>query len=327
MRIFSKLAILGVGALMLLVSSQALAHLIIFKDGFILQGDVRQPGTHVEGISVSEGTFVLDAGARRIYFPHVQVVDVVPQSNSNADLVNLETKVLRLQAPPVDSLERIFDVTPFDEKWRRAFRYQAQDGRPERVQQQLALLNPLFARVAALRLNWDSYYLTSEFDPAMVRNLLVNHPELKQKGSTRDADSRFRIYRFFVQAGWYEMADEELTEILKVFPAEKERIDASRESLRKLQIDKHVEELERGYQIGRHAWVQQQLADFPISSVDETALTTIRTLKSRYEEANERLTQWRRSLDGLRKQIKEPDERKLLDEAAAAILKEVRLDD
>ena len=144
MRVFSKLAIVGVGALTLLLSSQALAHLIIFKDGFILQGDVRQPGTHVEGISVSEGTFVLDAGARRIYFPHVQVVDVVPQSNPNADLVNLETKVLRLQAPPADSLERIFDVTPFDEKWRRAFRYQAQDGRPERVQQQLALLNPLF---------------------------------------------------------------------------------------------------------------------------------------------------------------------------------------
>ena len=102
MRVFSKLAIVGVGALMLLVSSQALAHLIIFKDGFILQGDVRQPGTHVEGISVSEGTFVLDAGARRIYFPHAEVVDVVLQSNSNADLVTLEKKVLRLQAPPVD---------------------------------------------------------------------------------------------------------------------------------------------------------------------------------------------------------------------------------
>src|SRR5260370_33878700 len=114
MRIFSKLAIVGVGTLTLLLSSQALAHLIIFKDGFILQGDVRQPGTHVEGISVSEGTFVVDAGARRIYFPHVQVVNVVPQSNRNADLVTLVKKVLRLQAPSVDSLERICAIRPFD---------------------------------------------------------------------------------------------------------------------------------------------------------------------------------------------------------------------
>ena len=123
MRLSSKLVIVSVGALTLLLSSQALAHLIIFKDGFILQGDVRQPGKHIENIPVSEGTFVLDAGARFIYFSHAQVVDVVPQSSPNADLVTLETKVLRLQAPPVDSLERIFEVSDFDEKWRRSFRY------------------------------------------------------------------------------------------------------------------------------------------------------------------------------------------------------------
>jgi predicted esterase len=327
MRTFFKLAIVCAGAVALFFSSQAPGHLIIFKDGFILQGDVRQPGTRIEGIPVSEGTFVLDAGARYIYFSHAQVVDVVPQSTPNADLVTLEKKVLRLQAPPVDSLERIFEVTDFDDNWRRAFRYQAADGRPERVQQQLAFINPLYARVDALRMRWDSYYLTNEFDPAKVRHLLLNHPELKPKNSTRDADARFRIYRFLVQAGWYDLANEELTEMEKNFPDEKERISGSRQSLQKLRIDKHVEDLERGYQIGRHAWIRQQLADFPINNVDDTVLTTIRTLKAHYEEANERRTQWQSALEDLRTQIKKPDERKLYDEAAGAILKEIRLDD
>jgi pimeloyl-ACP methyl ester carboxylesterase len=303
------------------MGSQSLGHLIILKDGYILQGEVKQPGTHIDGIPVSEGTFVLDAGARRIFFPHTRVEDVIPESNPYADLVTLETKVLRLQAPPVDSLERIYDVEPFDKHWRRRFRYQAQDGRPERVLQQLALLNPLFACVKAVRMNWDSYYLTNEFDPATVRDLLASHLALQQKGDAADAGKRFRIYRFFVQAGWYDMAGEELTEIGKKFPAEKERVDASLASLHQLRVKKHLEDLERGYQTGRHAWVQQQLAEFPTRDADEQTLTTIGALKSRYEEANERLKQWRHWLETL------PDEKKLFEDAVAVILKEIRLDD
>src|SRR5216683_3554735 len=220
MRMTSRLLI--VGSLGLFAASPVWAHLIIFKDGFMLQGDVRQPGANIEGIRVSEGTFVLDADARRIFFPHAQVEEVVPESNRNADLVTLETKVYRLQAPPVDSLERIFDITAFDDKWQRKFRYLAADNQPELVRQQLGLLNPLYARVDALRFNWDEYYLTSEFDPVTIRKLLANHPALKTKGTKKDpadAGKRFRIYRFFVQAGWYDTADEELTGILQDFPS------------------------------------------------------------------------------------------------------------
>jgi pimeloyl-ACP methyl ester carboxylesterase len=328
MRVFSRLVIVGVGAVALLMSSRALAHLIIFKDGFMLQGDVKQPGTRIEGLPVSEGTFVLDAGARRIFFPHTRVDDVVPESNSSADLVTLETKVLRLQPQQIDSLENIVEATPFNEKWRRYFRYRTPD-RPgiQRVEQQLAFLNPLYARLDAIGVSWDEYYLTSEFDPVTVRKLLVNHPKLKMKGDAADAGNRFRIYRFFVEAGWYETADEELTGILQDFPVEKERVAASRDSLNKLRIGKQVEELERGFRIGRNAWVQQKLADFPTSGLDDTNLTTIRTLKSRYQEANERLTQWQRWLKQLPGQVKEGEEKQLFNEAAAAILKEIRLDD
>src|ERR1700730_17763907 len=123
MRITSRLLI--VGSLGLFAASPVWAHLIIFKDGFMLQGDVRQPGANVEGIRVAEGTFVLDAGARRVFVPHAQVEEVVPESNRNADLVTLETKVYRLQAPPVDVLERIFEITPFDEIRTRNFRHVA----------------------------------------------------------------------------------------------------------------------------------------------------------------------------------------------------------
>src|SRR5260370_9381121 len=130
MRMTSRLLIAG--CLGLFAASPVWAHLIIFKDGFMLQGDVRQPGANIEGIRVSEGTFVLDADARRVFFPHAQVEEVIPESNRNADLVTLETKVFRLQAPPVDVLERIFEISAFDENCKRAFGYMAGAGRPER---------------------------------------------------------------------------------------------------------------------------------------------------------------------------------------------------
>lgn len=325
MRIASRLFI--VLTLGLVGSSPAWAHLIVFKDGFILQGDVRQPGTNVEGVRVSEGTFVLDAGARRVFFPHAQVEDVVPESNPNADLVNLETRVFRLQAFPVDPLLQILDITAFKDNGRRFFKYMAADGRPERLEQQISILNPLFTRVSALKLSWDAYYLTSEFDPVTMRKLLVNHPDMKSKDDVGEAGRRFRIFRFFVQAGWYGAAEEELTGIAESFPAEKQRIADARENLHKLLLDQHVDDIERAYRVGRHGWAQKQLADFPTSGADEKQLTTLRSFQSRYQAASELLNESQRWLKNLPTQIKDPDAKILFAEATAAILNELRIDD
>ncbi|HEV2948038.1 MAG TPA: hypothetical protein VGX70_11725 [Gemmataceae bacterium] len=325
MRITSRLLI--VGSFGLFAASPVWAHLIIFKDGFMLQGDVRQPGANVEGIRVAEGTFVLDADARRVFFPHAQVEEVVPESNRNADLVTLETKVFRLQAPPVDVLERIFEISPFDEKWKRTFRYMAGDGRPERVQQQLTLLNPQFARVSATRMSWDAYYLTNEFDPATIRKLLASHPSMQSKNDAGESGRHFRIFRFFVQAGWYIAAEEELTDIASKFPEEKERISSARENLYKLRVDHHVEDIERAFRVGRHGWVEKQLVEFPSNGVDDKQLTIIRSLRSRYQAAEDLLKESKRLLTELPGQVKDAGAKILFQNATAAILNDLRIDD
>jgi pimeloyl-ACP methyl ester carboxylesterase len=325
MRIASRFFI--VLGLEIVFSFPAWAHLIVFKDGFILQGDVRQPGTIVEGIRVAEGTFVLDAGARRVFFPHGQVDDVVQETNPNADLVSLETRVFRLQAYNVDPLLRILDIKPFNDKWRRRFTYIAGDNRPETLEQQISLLNPQYVRVGALKMNWDAYYLTSEFDPDTVRKLIVNHPTMQKKDDVGEAGRRFRIYRFFVQAGWYAAAEEELNRIAAEFPNEKERIAGARENLYQLRVDQHVDDIERAYRVGRHGWAQKQLAEFPMGGVDEKYLTRIRALQSRYHAAQEVLEESQRLLKELSAQVKDSDSKVIFDEAAAAILNELRIDD
>jgi pimeloyl-ACP methyl ester carboxylesterase len=325
MRTLSRIFI--VLSLGILISSPAWAHLIVFKDGFILQGDVRQPGTMVEGVRVSEGTFVLDAGPRRVFFPHGQLDDVVQESNPNADLVTLETRVYRLQAPYVDPLTRILEIKPFEDNWRRKFTYIAADNRPETVVQQISLLNPHYMRVGALKFNWDAYYLTSEYDPATIRRLIVSHPSMKKKDDAGEAGRHFRVYRFFVQAGWYAAAEEELNGIAADFSDEKERIRAARDNLRQLRVDQHIDDIERAYLVGRHAWAQKQLVDFPINLAEEKQLTRIRSLQSRYQAARELLEESQRLLKELPAQVKDPEAKTFFDEAAAAILKEVRIDD
>jgi pimeloyl-ACP methyl ester carboxylesterase len=176
-------------------------------------------------------------------------------------------------------------------------------------------------------MNWDAYYLTSEFDPATVRKLLAEHPSMKIKASAADAGPRFRIYRFFVQAGWYIAAEEELNGIATDFPAEKERIDAARENLYKLRLDHHVDDIERAYRVGRHGWAQKQLSEFPTNGADDKQLTTIRLLNSRYQTASELLNESQRLLKELPAQVKDPDAKILFDEATASILKELRIDD
>src|SRR5262249_7761902 len=59
----------------------------------------------------------------------------------------------------------------------------------------------------------------------------------------------------------------------------------------------------------------------------EKQLTTIRSLQSRYQAALDQLKESQRLLEELPAQVKVPNEKELFEEASAAILKELRIDD
>src|SRR5205807_6306220 len=125
--------------------------------------------------------------------------------------------------------------------------------------------------------NWGACYLTTEFHPDEVRDLL-RHRRLTAKQRKDKLGQRLLVYRFLAQAGWYDEAAKELTAIAKDFPAEKERLQVARTKLQDLHTLQLYDDLQRAYKTGRHAWVQKQLAHFP-ATTDPKALAGVRSLR------------------------------------------------
>src|SRR5262249_13757456 len=198
-------------------------------------------------------------------------------------LLNLKSRASSLEMYPI---VHILEATPWNDRWERLFKIQVPAVGTIGIDQSMAILTPQDARVDAKRFACTSWYLTTEFGPETVRELLSNHPDLKSKGDAGDFARRMRIYRFLAQAGWHGEADQELTAILKDFPAEKEKVDAARQELRKLEAVERWQAIERGHRAGRHDWVAKQLVQFPADLLSETMQGEARALKATYDSTN-----------------------------------------
>lgn len=306
------------------------ADLVIFKDGFSVQGKIKRESTpFVDSASGTQlvvpklnGFFMLDDGARLIRFSPRQVQDVPDKGPARVDdTIQLTSSMVRrhnFKVPPW----QFISATDWDKKWDRWLTVETPNGR-QRLDQHLRVLTPKVACIEARSYIWPAWYLTREFDPDTVYKLLADHPELKTTGSTADPGKRFRIYRFLVQAGWYDKAAAELDTIVRESPEQKEKVETAREGLKKLLAYQFVDLLEEAHKNGRHHWVQAKLASFPQEGMEEKLIARIDALRATYETANKKLTLARRYLDELPGRLTDPVYRALFKEAAAAIRSEL----
>src|SRR5262249_36131627 len=183
----------------------------------------------------------------------------------------------------------IQSITPWDDKGERTVKIRGTNTAAT-VTQRITALTPYYLRADSLRYRWPVLYLTREYDSATIRGLLVNHPDLKLKGDSDDALKRFRVFRFLLQAGWYDQAEEELKSIAADLPGEKEKLDAARDQLRKLRTIEIVQEVQRAHEVGRDRWAQQVIAAVPPDWLDEKQQARLRGIKAKYEAAHDRLT-------------------------------------
>lgn len=322
---------------LLAAAGAARADLIIFKDGFLLHGKVTREGETIvdpasgQALVVPKGAFFIVEGARRVHFSFTQVQDVDDKNfvNREEDIIRLARPLGRLNAQPIDPLVELGIVGPWDDRWERSFTIGVQRGNRHlniAIQQRLGQLTPHCARVDALRYQWSAYYQTSELGPETVRSLLSSHPDLQMKGDASDFAKRLRIYRFLVQAGWYDEAEQELDKMQKDTPSETEKIDRARAHLKELRLLQKIEELERGQRSGQHQWVQKQLADFPRQGMDEKLLIRLRSLSAKYEATAESLKLARQFLKELPPRVFLVSQSKFFAEAADTILNEITIE-
>jgi pimeloyl-ACP methyl ester carboxylesterase len=307
------------------------ADVVILKDGTTLFGTVKREGQKVleNGvfIPVGNGFFVLDDDVRRIVFSFRQVQDV-----DEKEVIKVkELVVLRQKFTPFTTAQRvepfgpILEVTNFDGNWDRTFKYQPTKGGPFLTKQKMTHLNPYFAAVESQRHLWQAMYLTRELGPDAVVGLLHSHPDLKEKAGAVDPEKRMKVFRFLLQAGWHNAAEQELNRLLTDAPAEKDRVETARGILQQQRCQELLDDLEAGHKAGRHAWTQKQLANFP-EGADERQQAKVRALQTKYEAAEEALTTARRFLKELPPLVSPEAHKPIFAEAAAAILNELNID-
>lgn len=305
------------------------AHILIFKDGFTLHGRVQEPGNVIadpvtgEGVFIRQGVYVLNSDARIVTFSHHQVPPEGVINNPEAELIKLDRKLGRA-GPSMYPILQVFSATDWASDWSRTLKMRVDFGRgnigPLNVDQRLIQLTPTYARVDARRYNWSSFYSINELERATVRSLLFTYPEQKSKNLKEDPTWRFQVYQFFIQAGWYDTAEEELAGIEKDHPDQKEAVEKARESLLKLRSLQLFDEIEMARQAGRHLWAEQHLAKIPRAGMDDKLLGSVRTLRSTYDAIHEKLTQARRLLKELPAKI--PADRRANLSAAASVIAE-----
>ncbi|HLJ92686.1 MAG TPA: PHB depolymerase family esterase [Gemmataceae bacterium] len=333
-RLRGALGILLSGVLCLLCSWNAnSADLVIFKDGYTLQGKIKRETTYfidpASGVQMQvpklNGFFTVDDEARKIAFSPLQVQEVPDKDPAReADPIRLKSPIVRrsrFKVPPW----QVTAVTDWNSKWDRVLTINTPDGRRQ-VPQHLTLLTPKIASVDARDYEWKTYYLTQELDPKTVRTLLTQHPELKLTGDSTDAGKRFRIFHFLVQAGWYDKAAAELDGILRDSPDQKDKVEAAREELKKLLAWQYVDLLEEAHKNGRHHWVQARLAIFPQQGLEEKLIARVDVMRGTYETINKNLVLARGLLDECSARLTDPVHGKLFKEAAAAIELELNPD-
>jgi pimeloyl-ACP methyl ester carboxylesterase len=312
---------------LLLVAGASQAHMVIFKDGFIVYGELKRPGEILSdnglGIWVPQSSFFVDSGARRILFGHQQVQDVTDENpNKDAELIKAESRINRQGAKPMYPIVQMGESTPWDQNWKRVLKFTAPHGKVE-ARQRLSVLTPNYARADSYNLYWSIYYLPKELGISTVKYLLSTSPELKPHGDDTDAARHFRTYRFLAQTGWHDAAEEELAQIAKDFPGEKSKVESAREDLKRVRSVQLYDELQLANQAGRHAWVEKHLDEFPRKGVDERLLAGIRSLKTGCETVDESLAEARRLLQSLPNEVDVTIDRQMFTEAAAAILEEL----
>jgi hypothetical protein len=276
-------------ALLVVTSPAARGDLIFLKDGTTLQGKLsRETKVEVdpagqEAFRMPVGFYLVDEGARRIYFSQSQVARLVSQQEGTSETRIDYPKTWAVPARGVPPIHQILQADPWDSKWDRRIRIRSQDSSVA-LQQHLALLTPRFAKVdATTHYAWAQYYQTRELEPQIVQDLMATNPKYADDPKLKEDDRvirRLRVCDFYLQTGWFDLAEQSLHKLAADFPSRKGEVERALEVLRQTRTRELLETIKRLYSAGQYKTVKAALATFPEKDASENTATDFRSLKA-----------------------------------------------
>jgi hypothetical protein len=338
--------LLGSAALALTVcllsalDQRAEGHLLIFKDGFTVQGRVKQEMT---GFSDPNGGFFsipatgkpywVDDGVRNIYFSPNQLKEADDEAGKKVDLVKFARNGWT-NRPPLPQKWEVDDVTPWDDNLERIVKMTVA-GKQVECKQRITGLTPDSIKVESERYKWICYIQTKELSGATVKRIveaqlardLVKDPE----GGTKAKDIEYRVkaYRFLLQANFLDEAADVLNRLVKDHPGQKSNADPLLENLKRLKALQVVDSLMLADKSKLHDEVRRLLGDYSKKELekilDERTQLKVQAVKEKYATFEEKIKDSKRLLEGF-PSIVPPAKVEYYKAAADAILAELNPD-
>ena len=245
-------------------------------------------------------------GVRNYYVPKRQVADLVegaePISFEEFKLKHLFKGGKRMFASVGSFAKR----TPFSEFGRQIVTVTTAHG-SEKIALAITKLNPKYVTIKALSYKWTFSKKTNSIPAKTLSKILHRVTD------NENADERFAIAYFFLEAGMYSQAQSELAEMNASgqFPEMENRIKETALKLRQLEATQYLNELKLRRRAGQHALTYQSLEKFPTKDVNQSILNEVKEIQKEYDKGLEQIEHLLSRLGELQAGIKD---KKLLNE-------------
>lgn len=276
--------------LALLATREADAGELTLKSGLHLHPGETKPLATISltapppgGDIVSFPFWLLDDGMRRYFVANRQVA----VANRDVQLAQFERFDVPLKrtggSETFESVGPYRSTSPFNEFGHREVSLQTSKGTLKTYHQGISQLRPQSCTVTGLDHAWEFSIATT----SLRREELV--PLLRRRTNLEKPEERFKVVRFFQQAGLYELAIEELDTIARDLPDQKAKCEAAFIDARQLYARRLLGELKNRRQAGQHRLIAEALKRFPTENIGADILRDVRQLQTEVAEVAEKI--------------------------------------
>lgn len=320
------------------VATSVRADVIFLKDGSILTGKARREGKleieNGQGIVIPKGFFYVDNGPRRLYFSPRQVEQVDDRSVKAGALLSRPWPGGRIYLPPGTKMLRGLisqgESTPWDEDWNRKIKVEVEDRGTVVVSQHLTAMNAYYAVADAYRgAKWNAYYLVEELGPRTITELIRLHPDLRIDPKMKEEERinrHLKIFNFYREAGWHDLAMDRLKLIYQQFPKHKKELAKEEKKLWKDITKAELQDIKQAIEVNQFERAAALIKRFSSDFSTPDILNGVQIAKLELEQRTRKLEQARQALQEHLAGITDPEEKLTFDTAVKVILEEIGTD-
>ena len=290
------------------------ADVVILKDGFVIQGNVRKEMTSIfdkgSGREIpmvkANGFDMIDEGAKvTIFSTHAKQLGAIsPDIKLRPAMKAYEMPFPGRKSNAPLPAGATIKTGEYNAKWIRTLTVAVPGSAPDRIDQQITYMDPYYIYIVSATHLWRLTYRTAEWDPALVRKLLQMHPDIAEPDGRCDPAKRIALARFMLDAGWLQYAKDEVDRLKKDFTGEMGKDTKELHEKLLKEIDQQTAELvvreaELALAAGRYKYAAELVAAFPEKTAGPKEVSRLAKVAADLKASQERYDTARRLLRGL----------------------------